>query len=80
MNGYELIMPWTVVHGYIELGGIGFQNHYIESNIKTIKPIICHINKQNKLGEMKIMSINWLQLNAGKDSSIFESRKIIDYV
>jgi hypothetical protein len=73
--GYEMTFPKAVVHGPVAIGGLGFQNLYAESNIQKIKTIICNINKQTILGKSMMINLNWVQIHAGTEIPLLETRK-----
>jgi hypothetical protein len=75
MCGYEMTFPKAAVHGPKCFGGLGFKHLYVESNVNKIEAVICHVNKQTKLGKIMLMNLNWIQLHSGIRTPILEHKK-----
>jgi hypothetical protein len=74
--GFERTFPKLVVHGSISLGGLGFQQICVESNIGKLDLI----NKKSPLGKSMITNLNWIQMHAGMGTPVLKCSKNLDYI
>ena len=70
--GYNQKKAHTVVFGSGEFEETGLRHLFIEQGIGKTLILIWHIHAKNKIGKLIIITISWLQLNAGVSYSLLK--------
>jgi hypothetical protein len=52
----------------------------VESNPTKIESIMCHLNKNTKLGEKIRLNLNWIHLHIGIETPYLQYKKKLVYI
>jgi ribonuclease HI len=78
--GYEMHFPRKVVYCPVKLGGLGFNQLYVESCCNKITTLLSHVNDQTSLGTSMEIILNWTQLHSGLSTPILENKMDLGYL
>lgn len=78
--GYNKGFPRAVALEPQEYGGIGIPHLYTEMNVTKLEYIIMHLRINSDLGKLIRINLNWVQVNLGISTPIFEYKHAITYL
>ena len=78
--GYNSKMPWAVVFGPTTYGGMDWDNIVVLGLFEKIKLLIGALRLQDKVGQMILIQISWLQFFAGTSVPLLQSEIEVPYL